>query len=161
MKSFTRKGFTLVEMLIVIMVIGILASMMMISGTESISTASANNVITGLRNLAIATMSYYTDNKPEFAADPSSVVDKTTEVLKYLNSFNESADYRVKWDTEGSLWVGYCIKNDDKNLKSRLKGRAEGENLKQNNDSEIPPSASSKPAAYNDKKYVWLLVRKK
>ena len=155
-----RKGFSLMEVLIVLAILGILASMMMISGTESIATASANNVITGLRNLAIATMSYYTDNKPEFAADPSSPVDKTTEVLKYLNSFNESADYCVKWNTDGSLWAGYCIKNDDKNLKSRLKGRAEGENLKQNNDDDIPPSASN-PAAYNNKKYVWLLVRKK
>ena len=57
-----RKGFTLVELLIVIVVIGILSAMMMLSSTEAVSSAKANNVISNLRNLKTAVTSWYVDN---------------------------------------------------------------------------------------------------
>ena len=40
-----RSGFTLVELLIVIVVIGVLSTMMMLSSTEAVSSAKANNIL--------------------------------------------------------------------------------------------------------------------
>ena len=58
-----KKAFTLVELLIVIVVLGILAAMMMFSSTEAVTTAKANNIITGLDTLRKAALSWYADNK--------------------------------------------------------------------------------------------------
>ncbi|MBQ7544543.1 MAG: type II secretion system protein [Synergistaceae bacterium] len=61
MKS-KRKGFTLVELLIVIVVIGILAAMMMLSSTEAVSSAKATKIIADMRNIRTAVLAWYTDN---------------------------------------------------------------------------------------------------
>lgn len=64
MRSFSnRKGFTLVELLIVIVVIGVLSAMMMLSSTEAVSSAKANNIVANLRNLKIAVTAWYIDNE--------------------------------------------------------------------------------------------------
>ena len=64
MKNFSnRKGFTLVELLIVIVVIGVLSAMMMLSSTEAVSSAKANNIVANLRNLKIAVTAWYIDNE--------------------------------------------------------------------------------------------------
>ena len=57
-----RKGFTLVELLIVIVVIGILSAMMMLSSTEAVSSARAADIISDLRNLKTAALAWYADN---------------------------------------------------------------------------------------------------
>ena len=63
MRSFSnRKGFTLVELLIVIVVIGVLSAMMMLSSTEAVSSAKAADIISNLRNLKTAVVSWYADN---------------------------------------------------------------------------------------------------
>ena len=61
-RSTRNKAFTLVELLIVIVVIGVLSAMMMLSSTEAISSAKASNVISNLRNFKTAVLSWYTDN---------------------------------------------------------------------------------------------------
>ena len=62
MKKSMRKGFTLVELLIVIVVIGILSAMMMLSSTEAVSSARAADIISDLRNLKTAALAMYADN---------------------------------------------------------------------------------------------------
>ena len=61
-KRAKLKGFTLVELLIVIVVIGVLSAMMMLSSTEAVSSAKAAKVINNLRQLKTAALSWYTDN---------------------------------------------------------------------------------------------------
>ena len=60
--NMKRKGFTLVELLIVIVVIGILSAMMMLSSTEAVTSARANNIVSNMRNLKTAALEYYVDN---------------------------------------------------------------------------------------------------
>ena len=99
-RFLTRGGFTLVELLIVIVVIGILSAMMMLSSTEAVTTAKANNIISNLRNWKTAMLAWYMDNIDKVKsngkvekndgtgetnlADDSSCV-KTVDVAKYLN----------------------------------------------------------------------------
>ena len=57
-----RKGFTLVELLIVIVVIGILAGMMMLSSTEAVTSAKATKIISDMKHLQKAALAWYLDN---------------------------------------------------------------------------------------------------
>ncbi|MBQ4401596.1 MAG: type II secretion system protein [Synergistaceae bacterium] len=57
-----RRGFTLVELLIVIVVIRILSAMMMLSSTEAVTTAKVSNIISNMRQLKTATLEWYTDH---------------------------------------------------------------------------------------------------
>ncbi|MDR1515234.1 MAG: prepilin-type N-terminal cleavage/methylation domain-containing protein [Synergistaceae bacterium] len=55
-------GFTLVEILIVIMIIAILAGMLLLATGMSLDSTEAAKVIGDLRNLKSAAMLYYSDN---------------------------------------------------------------------------------------------------
>ena len=54
-----KKGFTLVELLIVIVVIGILSAMMMLSSTEAVSSAKVARIISDLTNWKKAVLAWY------------------------------------------------------------------------------------------------------
>ena len=96
-----RKGFTLVELLIVIVVIGVLSTMMMLSSTEAVSSAKAATIISNLRNLKTATLAWYADNLDRVVKDSNGYQintngtkqkidnfarDHADEILKYLNA---------------------------------------------------------------------------
>ena len=63
----TRKGFTLVELLIVVAVIGVLAAMMTMSSTDAVDSAAANSVLSGLESLKTAAYQMYMEY-PKVAA---------------------------------------------------------------------------------------------
>ena len=56
------KGFTLVELLIVIIIIGILAGMMMLSTGSATDKAEATKIVSNMRNIKSAALMYYADN---------------------------------------------------------------------------------------------------
>lgn len=87
----THKGFTLVELLIVIVVIGILSAMMMLSSTEAVSSAKASTITSNLRNLKTATLALYTDDMATYDADPQKVP-TIKEVCQYLNGKDKIPD---------------------------------------------------------------------
>ena len=112
-----RKGFTLVELLIVIVVIGVLSAMMMLSSTEAVSSAQAARVITAMTNLKKAVVAWYVDNHDNIVTDNEGYKIKTakgkleklsdyiknnkTAILKYLNN-SDSIDFRSKREVENS-----------------------------------------------------------
>ena len=61
MKKY-RKGFTLVELLIVIIIIGILAGMIMMVSGAAIGKAEAQKIVANMRNLKTAVIMYEMDH---------------------------------------------------------------------------------------------------
>ena len=149
MKS-NRKGFTLVELLIVIVVIGILSAMMMLSSTEAVSSARASNIISNMRNLKTATLSWYADNIERVVKDTSKhyvitvndsnitftnfIKSYNSEILKYLSSgsslslhdkttTSNDGDY-ILIDIDYKKWY-VCYKvGSDTRIKEKLASRA-------------------------------------
>ena len=148
----TRKGFTLVELLIVIVVIGILSAMMMLSSTEAVSSAKANNIISNLRNMKTATLAWYTDNLDSVVRDANGVYtitidgqtgktmsdlvkDHSDEILKYLNNDKSitlqsrtaltAGNYSVVAMVNSSKWyVCYFVNSSETRVKEKLAARA-------------------------------------
>jgi len=65
--SRVRKGFTLVELLIVIVIIGILAAAMMLGSGSATAAAEATNIVSDLRNLQAAAMMLFGESFDEVA----------------------------------------------------------------------------------------------
>ena len=72
-----RKGFTLVELLIVIAILGALASMMTLSGTNATTSAEATKIVSNLNTMKSAAMMFFTD-------------------YQYSSDFNETAEAGFK-----------------------------------------------------------------
>lgn len=164
MNKFMHKGFTLVEMLLVIAIIGILSSMMMVASSESVRTTEANNIVTNLRNFASAAMTFYTDSMDHFTANPNDTsTDLKSCVMKYMynggNSIQNSGDYYVKNDS-GKWWVGYVLSTGSNNdgIKTRLTAKAQSSNLRGSASiNDFPATAST--SYYNGENVVWLMIR--
>lgn len=90
--TYKRRGFTLVELLIVILVIGVLSVMMILSSTESVTTAKVSNIIANLTNLKRAVTAWYLDNYDRFIYVNDSKkfqLDGTTEIHTYIHEHPE------------------------------------------------------------------------
>ncbi|WP_302794939.1 type II secretion system protein [Cloacibacillus evryensis] len=77
------KGFTLVELLIVIIIIGILAGMMMLSTGSATDKAEATKIVSDLRNIKSAALMYYADKGywPGTSPDASVTIDLIKDYL--------------------------------------------------------------------------------
>ena len=159
------KGFTLIEILIVLVVIGILSSMMVIASNESTTTAKASTIVSNLRNFSMAAMAYYTDNVDNLPDD----IDLTGEVKDYLHNEGKIIDgekYFVVRDTEKKIWWAK-YKLDDKDndrVREKLSGRAEGANLIGTIGDDTPKKTNDKYPQYQynsttQHDCVWLLIR--
>ncbi|MBR6900735.1 MAG: type II secretion system protein [Synergistaceae bacterium] len=93
-KNFKRKGFTLVELLIVIVVIGVLSAMMMLSSTEAVSSARASNIVAGLTTFKKALTQWYIDN--------------------YDKVYKENGEYKLKNVDGGATNLGALMANNSK-----------------------------------------------
>ena len=125
MKKF-RKGFTLVELLIVIGIMGTLSSLAMIAGQEASDAAKATNIADGLEKVSIAMMSYYADNNETIDVSGAKTEDVVAGANAYLKTKvvaqNELAEgrYAVVLSAESNKsatwWVAYKLAKTDGNV---------------------------------------------
>jgi len=110
-----RKGFTLVELLIVIIIIGILAGAMMLVAGTSRDSAEASRIISDLRTVKAAAVMWITENPMGFSnIDWEKLEQDPSPLNKYLDRPLDTDTMRFKfvkgsivksWKTEGQETV--------------------------------------------------------
>ncbi|MEG1823791.1 MAG: prepilin-type N-terminal cleavage/methylation domain-containing protein [Cloacibacillus sp.] len=101
-----RKGFTLVELLIVIIIIGILAGMMMLATTGVIAKAEATRIVSNLRTLKSAVIMYQLENG-KLPMDTRIFMGSPNSLDKYLDGAKLGNAYYVG-KLSNDLWVAYA-----------------------------------------------------
>ncbi|MBC7078055.1 MAG: type II secretion system protein, partial [Synergistales bacterium] len=110
--NVARKGFTLVELLIVMVIIGTLASTLMLTMGGGRGKAEATKIVSDLRNLKAAAIMYYTDNGVWPGDTGSGAWQWITQSLdRYLDrDYPDDTQinyYAVKDDSNSRVFVGH------------------------------------------------------
>jgi general secretion pathway protein G len=127
-----KGGFTLVELLIVIMIIAILAGMMLLATGSATDSAEATKVINDLRNLKSAALLFYGDN----LAWPTSTqtqsldlyADRAIDTTRYTVTIG--GGYVIDGVTRTNIGVTLVGSNNSTTgVKNKLIGKAEDTGL--------------------------------
>ena len=124
----THKGFTLVELLIVVAVVGVLAAMMTMSSTDAVDSAGANVILSNLNSLKTAAYQMYINEDLGMASIVfagtatvgSTTSDVTTTLKKYLGKNDLGTSYGLVGDTT-AWYVVYALgATDSAGVKNKL-----------------------------------------
>ncbi|MDR1916204.1 MAG: prepilin-type N-terminal cleavage/methylation domain-containing protein [Synergistaceae bacterium] len=116
-----KRAFTLVELLVVVMVIGILAGMILLNALAASHKAEAANVINDLRNLKGATVMFFMDEGVWPSGDPG----EGASLDRYLDhGFTATGKYSairvLSGDVRYLIGVTLCGKNASDGVKKML-----------------------------------------
>ena len=105
-----KKAFTLVELLIVAMVIGILVAIMTLSGSQATTTAKASNILSDMRHIRDAARMYFWDN-------PDTSAPELKDLKNYIERFEakETDIYENKIrENESGQWFLVATPDDER-----------------------------------------------
>ena len=148
-KKMRKRGFTLLELLIVLVVIGILGITMMIAGEEMYDSARATEVISNLKMWKNAALAFYADNleecsRSDFNFGAPGVRERVIKYLsvddKYLKKLSTSLA-KIQYETfqaaDGTWYIWHNVGrgagkvegNIRRGLKAKLVDRAKSAGL--------------------------------
>ena len=134
-KRSARLGFTLVELLIVIAVIGILMSGMLLSGSSATSSARALSIVNDLRVMKQAVFLMYLDSMDHFDSGKTPKFGDLTPasaLARYIDNPGKYDSDRYGFAESGGRWyVTYAIGDaaGANEIKASLSGRAKTDGL--------------------------------
>ncbi|MBQ9527694.1 MAG: type II secretion system protein [Fretibacterium sp.] len=135
-KCLARSGFTLVELLIVIAVIGILMSGMLLSGSSATSSARALSIVNDLRVMKQAVFLMYLDSMDHFdkgQAPKFENLSPAVALARYVDNPGKYEGGRYGFAVSDSRWyVTYTIGDGSSEIKASLSGRAKTDGLLEN-----------------------------
>ena len=145
-----HKGFTLIEILIVLAIAAILTVVMALMNYNSYYSAQANHIIHDFRSLKTAALLWRKDNIKTDRHDRKAILNYLNSKSMVTLSDNEGdkGGYMLHVTDDGKTWyVGYELSNDSR-IKSRLTSKAEAIRLLGND----------KKSPYNNDSQVWVQV---
>ena len=140
-----RKGFTLIEITILLTIIGTLSIFMAVMDINAQSSSRANHIINDFRNLKTAALSWQKDNHTHGNHDPREILSylNSKSTVKLVESHEDENGYMLHVADGGRSWyVGRELK--DSKIKGKLTAKANtlkllGNDMKSvyNNDSQV------------------------
>lgn len=138
MKKIMRKGFTLVELLVVLTVIGILSSVATISGRDVSAIANANKIVENFKIISIAMDMYYKDNQDacdNFTADATGATKikdallgsylRTNAPVTAVDAASATAGkFNIVIHTDNSWWLVYTLTASNHQIAKILANKA-------------------------------------
>jgi general secretion pathway protein G len=160
------KGFTLVELLIVIVIIGILVSSILLSNYSVTASAEAMNIVSELRNLKTATMMFFVDSMDVVnAGGAKTAIDVTGSAKTLLGKYMDNPEkltelymFRTATIGNGMRWfIGYNLSNVTSEVKEKLEGKAKSTGLLAGNGTSTPTSLTDYFGKSDSS--VWVIAR--